>query len=293
MKEDIFSPKKGFAQKLEYFWENDSKIIFDPIIMGILNVTPDSFSDGGQYFSVQAAVQHAQRLMAEGADIIDIGGESTRPQAAPVSAEEELERILPVVRILRDKNIPVSVDTSQAEVMNAVIPLGVELINDVRSFHLPGALASIQKSNHAICIMHMRGTPVDMQNAPTYKNVVAEVCESLAKRVAELCHAGIDAKRIILDPGFGFGKTVQHNYELLANLKKVALNRFPVLAGLSRKSMLTAITAQREPKERVAASIAAAFMAVDRGAAILRVHDVAATVDALAIRRATLKAEFK
>lgn len=250
--------------------------------MGIVNVTPDSFSDGGRFGSVEAAVRQARQLMDEGADILDIGGESTRPGAVPVPAAEELDRVLPVLEQLANSPIPLSIDTYKPEVMVAALAAGASMVNDVKALREPGALDAVVRSDAAVCLMHMRGTPQTMQLDPKYGDVVGEVCAFLHDRIAACEAAGIDRERIVVDPGFGFGKTKAHNIDLLRHLEKVAALGLPVLAGLSRKSVLGTITA-RNVGERVPSSVAAALVAVYRGAAIVRVHDVGATRDALAV----------
>lgn len=250
--------------------------------MGIVNVTPDSFSDGGRFGSVEAAVRQARQLMDEGADILDIGGESTRPGAAPVAAAEELDRVLPVLERIADSPVPLSIDTYKPEVMVAALAAGASMVNDVKALREPGALDAVVRSDAAVCLMHMRGTPQTMQLDPNYGDVVGEVCAFLHDRIAACEAAGIDRERIVIDPGFGFGKTKAHNIDLLRHLDKVTALGLPVLAGLSRKSVLGTITA-RNVGERVPSSVAAALVAVYRGAAIVRVHDVGATRDALAV----------
>ncbi|MBL8529845.1 MAG: dihydropteroate synthase [Burkholderiales bacterium] len=253
-----------------------------PLVMGIVNVTPDSFSDGGRFGSIEAAVRQAQQLMDEGADILDIGGESTRPGAAPVAAAEELDRVLPVLERIADSPVPLSIDTYKPEVMVAALAAGASMVNDVKALREPGALDAVVRSDAAVCLMHMRGTPQTMQLDPNYGDVVGEVCAFLHDRIAACEAAGIDRERIVIDPGFGFGKTKAHNIDLLRHLDKVTALGLPVLAGLSRKSVLGTITA-RNVGERVPSSVAAALVAVYRGAAIVRVHDVGATRDALAV----------
>jgi dihydropteroate synthase len=246
--------------------------------MGVVNVTPDSFSDGGRYFGVRQAVAHARRLVAEGADILDLGGESTRPGAAPVSEEEELRRILPVLEKLN--HVPVSVDTRRPRVMRAALAAGASMINDVQALAAPGALAAVAASDCAVCLMHMKGEPRTMQRRPRYRNVVVDVKAFLGRRVRAVLAAGIAPARIVVDPGFGFGKTAAHNLALLRNLSK--LSRFPILAGLSRKSTLGRITG-RPVGERLAGSLAMALLALQGGATILRVHDVKETRDVIAV----------
>ncbi len=256
-----------------------------PLIMGIVNVTPDSFSDGGQFLDPAAAIEHAARLVEEGADILDIGGESTRPGAEPVSAEEELARVLPVLRAARDLPVPVSVDTLKPQVMRAVLDEGASMINDVNALRAPGALEAVRGSNCGLCLMHMQGEPRTMQAAPRYDDVLAEVKAFLAQHIAACEAAGVARERLVIDPGFGFGKSGQHNLALLRGLSALRDLGIPVLAGLSRKSTLGTITG-RGSEDRLAASLAAALLAVERGAAIVRVHDVAATRDALLVLRA-------
>lgn len=256
-----------------------------PLIMGILNVTPDSFSDGGRYLLPDAARTRAEAMLAEGADLLDIGGESTRPNAPLVSEQEEIDRVLPVLEALRDYPVPISLDTRRTAVMRAGLALGVDLINDVAALEDDGAIAAVAASSAAVCLMHKQGTPQTMQQAPQYRDVVAEVIDYLATRVHAALAGGIAASRLLVDPGFGFGKTVEHNYALLARLGECA-RLAPVLAGLSRKSMLGAVTGQDVPARRVAASVAAALLACQHGAAIVRVHDVAETRDALVVWQA-------
>lgn len=261
-----------------------------PRIMGIVNVTPDSFSDGGQHFDATRAIEHGLRLAAEGADILDIGGESTRPGAAEVDVEEELARVLPVIRGLRGTGLPLSVDTSKPEVMRAALDAGAAIVNDVRALLVPGAIEVVQASDCGVVLMHMQGAPRSMQADPRYDNVVAEVRAFLMSRAAACEAAGIARARIVLDPGYGFGKTLEHNLALLAGQGHLAASGYPLLAGLSRKSMLGAITG-RPARERAVASAAAALIAVQRGASIVRVHDVAATVDAIKIWQAIREAD--
>lgn len=255
------------------------------LIMGVLNVTPDSFSDGGRFFDPARALEHANRMIAEGADILDIGGESSRPGAAPVGAKEELRRVMPVLEKLADLQVPVSVDTSKPEVMRAVIAAGAAMINDIFALRTPGALEAAAGSDAAVCLMHMRGEPRTMQQDPHYQDVVAEVGAFLDGRAKAVMAAGIGRDRIVLDPGFGFGKTPQHNLELVRALQRLRQLGYPVLAGLSRKSLFGRI-AGRAAGERVHASAAGALLAVQRGASIVRVHDVAATRDSLLVLHA-------
>ncbi|MCX8003619.1 MAG: dihydropteroate synthase [Burkholderiaceae bacterium] len=261
-----------------------------PLIMGIVNVTPDSFSDGGRFFDTQAACAHARRLRAEGADLIDVGGESTRPGAAEVGVEEELRRVVPVVEALAADGAVVSVDTSKPEVIRAALAAGAAIVNDVRALQWPGALAAVAGSDCGVVLMHMQGTPQTMQLDPRYADVAAEVKAFLQARVTAAEAAGIARERIAVDPGFGFGKTAEHNYELLARLPEIAALGQPLLVGMSRKGMLKHATG-RPVQERTHASVAAALIAVERGARIVRVHDVAATRDALAVWTATVEHE--
>jgi dihydropteroate synthase len=247
----------------------------------VVNVTPDSFSDGGRFLGVRQAITHARRLAEEGADILDIGGESTRPGAEPVSEDEELRRILPVLRALQD--VPVSVDTRRARVMREALQAGASMINDVDALSAPGALEAVAGSDCAVCLMHKKGEPATMQRDPHYDDVVGEVRAFLAARVDAAKSAGIAAGRIVVDPGFGFGKTAAHNLALLKHLRE--LSEFPLLVGLSRKSTLGKITG-RPVEERLAGSLAMALLALQSGAAILRVHDVRETRDVVAIWRA-------
>ncbi|WP_042299822.1 dihydropteroate synthase [Paraburkholderia kururiensis] len=258
-----------------------------PLVMGILNVTPDSFSDGGKFIARGDALRQAERMMLDGVDLIDIGGESTRPGAPPVPLDEELERVIPMIEQLRDANVPLSVDTYKPEVMRQALAAGADLINDVWAFRLPGAIDAVRDSRCGLCAMHMLGEPQTMQRGePAYTNVVDDVRQFLEERVRALTDAGIARERISVDPGFGFGKSVvEHNYALLAHLRDTAPQAdppFPILVGMSRKSMLGAVTGRSTP-ERMAASVAAAVCAAERGAAIIRVHDVAPTVDALKV----------
>jgi dihydropteroate synthase len=261
-----------------------------PLVMGIVNVTPDSFSDGGRHATAAQAIAHARQLIADGADILDIGGESTRPGAAEVSEQEELDRVLPVIEGLRGSDVPLSIDTWKPQVMRAALQAGASMVNDVNALLADGALQVVAQSDAAVCLMHKQGTPQTMQQQPQYGDVVAEVQAFLLERVAAAQAAGIARDRIVLDPGFGFGKTLAHNLHLLSGLPQLAKTGLPLLAGLSRKSMLGAITG-RDVNERQAASVAAALLAVQKGATIVRVHDVRETVDALKVLNAMNESE--
>ena len=251
--------------------------------MGIVNLTADSFSGDGLGADAVAAIAHAAAQKEAGADILDLGAESSRPGAAAVPADLELARLLPVLREVRDWGVPVSVDTAKPEVMRAALAEGAALINDIGALRAPGALAAVAASDAGVCLMHMQGEPGTMQQNPQYADVVAEVRDFLAARVAACEAAGIARERLLVDPGFGFGKTVEHNYTLLRELARFATIGVPLLAGLSRKAMLGAVTGRPNGAARVHASVAAAVLAVHNGARILRVHDVAATRDALAV----------
>jgi dihydropteroate synthase len=259
-----------------------------PLTMGILNVTPDSFSDGGRFDDPARAIARAWRLIEEGADILDIGAESTRPGAPPVKAREQLRRLLPVLSALRDATVPLSVDTSDPQVMRAALDAGACIVNDVRALLEPDAVAAVAASDCGVVLMHMRGTPMSMQRAPAYVDVRAEVRQFLAQRCAAVQAAGVAPARIALDPGFGFGKTFEHNWALLAALRELADAARPIVVGLSRKSMVgTAIG--REVADRVIGSVVGAVLAVQCGAHIVRVHDVAATREGLAVLAALLR----
>ena len=255
-----------------------------PLLMGIVNVTPDSFHDGGRFAAAGDAIAQARRLIDEGADLLDLGGESTRPGAAPVPAEEELRRVLPVLEALRDCGVPVSVDTRQPAVMRVALAAGAAMINDVSALRAPGAVEAVAGTDASVCLMHMQGEPRTMQQAPRYADVVGEVTAFLAARIDVCVAAGIDRGRIVIDPGFGFGKRLEDNLALARALPELA-TLAPVLAGFSRKSMIGAMTGRAATGDRLAGSVAAALWAARHGAAILRVHDVAATRDALAVWR--------
>ena len=249
--------------------------------MGILNATPDSFSDGGKFRTPKDALAQAELMLANGVDLIDIGGESTRPGAEPVGLQEELDRVLPVIEALKDCGVPLSIDTYKAETMRQALHAGVDCINDIWALRQEGSLNAILEGNNCgIVLMHMQRDPLTMQFDPEYKNVINEVKKFLQVRVDLLINSGIDKSRIAIDPGFGFGKSLEHNLNMLANFADFSDLGLPVLAGISRKSMLGKLTG-KDTNERVAPSIAAAIMAADRGAKIVRVHDVAETVDAL------------
>lgn len=259
-----------------------------PCVMGILNVTADSFSDGGTYFeegklNPSLAVQRANTMVEEGAAIIDVGGESTRPGAQAVSEQEELDRVIPIVEAIHTQlDVVISVDTSSPAVMRAAVKAGAGLLNDVRALRRPGALEAAAELNTPVCLMHMLGEPSTMQNAPTYKNVVGEVCEYLQQRAQACIGAGIAKRQILLDPGFGFGKTLEHNLSLLRGLADLKCLGYPVLVGLSRKSMIDKLL-NRTVDQRLPGSLALALIAAQHGAKIIRVHDVAATQDVLQI----------
>jgi dihydropteroate synthase len=254
--------------------------------MGVLNVTPDSFSDGGQYQTLEFALSRADDMIAQGVDIIDIGGESSRPGSPALPLEEELRRVMPVLYALRDLGKPLSVDTYKPAVMREAIAAGVDMINDINGFQAPGAIEAVKGSDCALCVMHMQATPATMQINPDYQDVVREVTDFLRERVGALLEAGIERERICIDPGFGFGKTLEHNLALLRAISRMQRELGqPVLAGVSRKSMIGALTG-RPVEQRMAGSLAAALAAVAQGAKIIRVHDVAETVDAFKVWQA-------
>ncbi|MBG5971436.1 dihydropteroate synthase [Proteus vulgaris] len=262
-----------------------------PQVMGILNVTPDSFSDGGTHNSLNDAVNHAAKLIADGASIIDIGGESTRSGASDVSIDEELQRVVPVVEAIRQRfDVWISVDTSKAQVMAESANVGASIINDIRSLQEPGALEAAAKTGLPVCIMHMQGDPKTMQQSPHYENVMIDVDHFLRENIQRCVDAGIEKNQIILDPGFGFGKNLAHNYQLLAHLSELHHFGLPILAGMSRKSMVGQLL-NVPPQERVAGSVACAVIAAMQGAQIIRVHDVKETVDAMKVVQATLSAK--
>jgi len=255
-----------------------------PRVLGIVNVTPDSFADGGEHATLETAVAHGLKLAEEGADALDVGGESTRPGAADVGIDEELRRVIPVVeRLARETTLPISIDTSKPEVMRAAVAAGAGMINDVYALRRDGALDAAASLGVPVVLMHMQGEPRSMQEAPRYEDVVADVHRFLAERIFAAEMSGIDKKRIVVDPGFGFGKTSAHNLLLLAQFERFTELGVPVLAGLSRKKTIGELTGRDDPHERVHGSVAAAVIAAQRGARLLRVHDVAATVDALRV----------
>jgi dihydropteroate synthase len=271
------------------------RVVLDrPRVMGVVNVTPDSFSDGGRHASLGAALAHAQALLEQGADILDIGGESTRPGAQPVTEADERERVLPLIDAIRSecdaRGVPISIDTRKPGVMRAAIAAGASMVNDVGALRAPGALEAVADNPEPIgvCLMHMRGEPASMQRDAVYADVVGEVEAFLRERVAACTAAGIGRERILIDPGFGFGKTVDHNLALLRQLERIVAIGVPVLVGISRKSTLGVLTG-REVDDRVAGSIGAALAAVARGAAIVRVHDVRETADALKVWQAVMR----
>lgn len=254
-----------------------------PQVMGVLNVTPDSFSDGGKFSSIDSALAQAEQMIADGATIIDVGGESTRPGAKPVAPQEELDRVCPVAEaVLRNFDTVLSIDTSTPEVMKETISIGAGLINDVRAFTRPGAVEVVAGQDVALCVMHMQGKPDTMQQKPAYDSVVDEVGVFLKERIETLHMAGVEKERLILDPGFGFGKTLPHNLALLANIKYFVSLGFPVLVGVSRKSMFGELLG-RDVDQRLAGSLSAATLAANQGAGIIRVHDVKETVDAMKV----------
>jgi dihydropteroate synthase len=260
-----------------------------PLVMGVLNVTPDSFADGGAFLDPRDASDRVRQMLDDGADIVDIGGESTRPGAAPTPEEEELARVIPLLHNIRPscdaRGVPISVDTRKPAVMRAAIAAGASMINDVKALRATGAIDAVANSTAAVCLMHMQGEPATMQQSAVYEDVVADVASFLSERAAACVVAGIGRDRIVLDPGFGFGKTVEHNLVLLRRLAEIAALGYPLLAGLSRKSTIGILTG-RDVDDRMAGSVAAALAAVARGAAIVRVHDVRETADALKVWRA-------
>lgn len=265
-----------------------------PVIMGVLNVTPDSFSDGGRFVRPDDALRQAEQMLAEGASLLDLGAESTRPGAAAVSTQQELDRLLPVLEAIAARfDTILSVDTSCPEVMTESAARGAGLINDVRSLQRDGALAAAAATGLPVCLMHMQGQPSTMQQSPQYRDIIAEVRDWLERRVDECVQGGIVRSRLLIDPGFGFGKTAGHNLELLARLREVRVGGLPLLAGMSRKSMLGAVLNGAPVDQRLFAGVAAAALAVERGASIIRTHDVKATREAVAVAAALLPWENK
>ncbi|OYY92608.1 MAG: dihydropteroate synthase [Hydrogenophilales bacterium 28-61-23] len=254
-----------------------------PLVMGIVNVTPDSFSDGGRFFSAERAIEHGLQLKADGANILDIGGESTRPGSAPVSIDEELARVMPVLEGLRGADVAISVDTMKPEVMAAVLRSGADMINDVQGFQAPGALDAVAGSNCGLCVMHMRGMPKSMQLDPSYEDVVIEVSAFLRQRLFAAQEAGVDPGRVLIDPGFGFGKAMEHNLALFKNLDRLT-DIAPVLVGVSRKSFLGQLTGHGVT-DRLLPGVVAALLAIQAGVAVVRVHDVRETVETIRLWR--------
>ncbi|NKI36170.1 dihydropteroate synthase [Wenzhouxiangella sp. XN79A] len=262
-----------------------------PLIMGILNVTPDSFSDGGRFDRLDTALAHARRMVDEGADLIDVGGESTRPGAAPVSADQELERVVPVIEALSaELDVPISIDTMKPAVMRGAVAAGAQMINDVNGLRAEGAIEAAVALGVPACAMHMQGEPRTMQKNPEYRDVTEDLLGFFRERIAAARAAGLPSEHLVLDPGFGFGKTLEHNLTLLAELQRFHTLGHPLLIGISRKSMLGTITGRENADDRVAASVAAALLAAERGGNILRVHDVAETVDAVKVLAAVKRA---
>jgi dihydropteroate synthase len=259
-----------------------------PLVMGILNVTPDSFSDGGRYQALEFAMERAEQMIKDGVDIIDVGGESTRPGSPSVPVQQEMDRVMPVIYALRELGHALSVDTCKPEVMREAIIAGADMINDINAFRAPGAIEAVAGSDCGLCVMHMQGTPQDMQAQPVYQDVLGEVTAFLRARVDALLAAGVARDRVTIDPGFGFGKSVEHNVTLLRSIGQLQRDLdLPVLAGLSRKSMVGALTG-RSVEQRMAGSLGGALAAVAQGARIVRVHDVAETVDALKVWNAAV-----
>ena len=260
-----------------------------PLIMGIVNLTPDSFSGDGLATDAERAIVHARRQIEAGADLLDLGAESSRPGATPTSLDDELARLLPVLDALADCGVPISIDTYKPEVMRAAIAHGASMINDIYALRMPGAVEAVADSDCAVCLMHMQGQPLTMQKSPSYTDALVEVHDFLEHRVMTAHAAGITSQRLALDPGFGFGKTLEHNLQLLRHLEDIRTDGLPILAGLSRKSMLGAVTG-RPVEQRLPASVVGALLAVQNGASIVRVHDVAETCDALALWQALASA---
>ena len=260
-----------------------------PSIMGILNVTPDSFSDGGQFNNPDMALSHAMQMVRDGADIIDIGGESTRPGAAVVSLQEELDRTIPVIEAIRkESSVAISIDTSQPQVITEAAKAGVDLINDVRALQVEGAVTAAAKTGLPICLMHMQGQPENMQDNPSYNDVLQDIRAFFNVRIDACVSNGISQQQILLDPGFGFGKTLEHNYQLLGSLQDLNILQLPLLVGMSRKRMIAEVLDNCEPQDRLFGSVAAAVLAAEKGAKVIRVHDVKATADAMKVVMAML-----
>lgn len=271
--------------------KNTSLKLDRPLVMGILNVTPDSFSDGGLFVSAGNLQQQIESMLQAGVDIIDVGGESTRPGSQPVALDEELQRVIPAIQLIRELgDIPISIDTTKPEVMRAAVAAGADMINDVNALRTTGAMQAVTELGVPVCLMHMLGQPKNMQQQPEYENVVQQVLSFFAERVEACVNAGIAREKILIDPGFGFGKTVQHNFQLLKKLELLHSLGQPLLVGMSRKSMLGAVTV-KAVDQRLAGSLAAAVIAAMQGAHIIRVHDVAETVDALKVVQATQMGE--
>ncbi|MFZ6817658.1 dihydropteroate synthase [Undibacterium sp. Ji22W] len=265
---------------------NAVKTVFKPLVMGILNITPDSFSDGGKFQSLDHAITHAEQMIEDGVDIIDIGGESSRPGATPLPLDEELKRVIPLIYALRDCGKPISIDTYKPEVMREAIIAGVDMINDIRGFASPEARVVVADSDVGLCVMHMQKSPEVMQQQPSYQNVTQEVIAFLRERCDQLVAAGVEKNRLSIDPGFGFGKNLEHNIELMQNISFIQEQLgLPLLAGISRKNMIGIITG-KPVERRMAGSLAAALAAMAQGARIVRVHDVAETVDAIRVWQA-------
>lgn len=256
-----------------------------PLVMGVLNVTPDSFSDGGKYNHLDTALEQAKRMVAAGATFIDVGGESTRPGALPVTVEEELARVIPVVESLKSLNVIVSIDTSTPEVIYAGAQAGAQLINDIRALQKKGALRAVIETGLSVCLMHMQGAPDSMQIKPNYENIIEDVVLFLSKRVEVCLKAGVEKHQLLIDPGFGFGKTVQHNYQLLNKLEALKVIGVPILVGMSRKSMLGDVL-HKAPSQRISGGIATSIWAAQHGASVIRTHDVEETIDALKVLKA-------
>lgn len=277
---------RGFCVLSMILYSNNKSLdLSTPAVMGILNVTPDSFSDGGKFNALKAALEQAEKMIAAGASIIDIGGESTRPGAPEVSLDEELQRVIPVITAIRKKHdVWISIDTSKAQVMAKAVEAGADLINDVRGLQEPGALEVAAKTQVPICLMHMQGQPRNMQHNPSYHNLLIEVSDFLEERIKACEQVGIAKERLILDPGFGFGKTIEHNYHLLAHLEAFHRLGLPILAGMSRKSMVFKLL-NKKPADCMVASVTCATIAALKGAQIIRVHDVEETVEAMKVIR--------